>query len=66
MLFSNVFKRLNSSSVCIETLLFLSRNTDFQAGVVADDMSLNATSVHKPQFRCGYFSGYASVSIKAL
>ena len=55
MLFSNIFKRLNPSSVCIETLLFLSRNTDFQVGVVADDMSLNATSVHKAVTECHFF-----------
>jgi hypothetical protein len=55
MLFSNVFKRFDPSSVCIETLLFLSRNTDFQVGVVADDMSLNATSVHKAVTECHFF-----------
>ena len=55
MPFSNVFKCLNHSLVCIETLLFLSRNTDFQAGVVADDMSVNATSVHKAVTECHFF-----------
>ncbi len=55
MLFSNSFQPLNPSLACIETLLFLSRNTYFQAGVVADDMSLNATSVHKAVTECHFF-----------
>ena len=55
MLFSNSFQPLNPSLACIETLLFLSRNTYFQAGFVADDMSLNATSVHKAVTECHFF-----------
>lgn len=40
---------------CIETLLFLSRGTCFQTGVVADDIQVNATSVHKALTECHFF-----------
>jgi hypothetical protein len=40
---------------CIETLLFLSRDTGFQKGVVADDIQVNATSVHKAITKCHFF-----------
>jgi hypothetical protein len=52
---SKLFKSLDSSWLYIETLLFLSRNTCFQAGVVVDDVRLNATSVHKPVTECHFF-----------
>ena len=39
----------------IETLVFLSRNTCFQTGVVADDVGVNATSVHKAVTECHFF-----------
>jgi len=34
---------------------FLSRNTCFRSGAVADDMGVNATSVHKAVTECHFF-----------
>jgi hypothetical protein len=35
--------------------VLLSRNTCFQTGVVADDVSVNATSAPKPVTECHFF-----------
>ena len=50
-----LFSKFEAILIRIETLLFLSRNTGIQAGVVADDMSVNATSVHKAVTECHFF-----------
>jgi hypothetical protein len=55
MLFSNPFHSLNASLSRIDPLLFLSRNTHFLKGAVADDVGVNATSAPKPVTECHFF-----------